>query len=750
VLLLYSLTIFVGAGLLFLVQPLFARMVLPLLGGSPGVWNTAMVFYQGALLAGYAWTHFTTQKLGARKQAWLHLAVLLIPLALLPLAIPAGWKPPTQSSPVGALLLLLLGVAGLPFFAVSTTSPTLQRWFASSGHPAAKDPYFLYAASNAGSMLSLLAYPFILEPRLRLLDQSRLWQGGYIALVVLSALCAIALWRTADGSPDADEATQDASARETLITVQPITWRRRVHWIALALVPSSMMVGVTTYMSNEIAAFPLLWIVPLVLYLLTFIIVFAQRTIPAMIAPRAFAMLVLPLTIAITVGIMRPMPLMMGLHLLVLFLAALACHGELARDRPAPIHLTEFYLWMSLGGVLGGAFNALLAPVVFKTIAEYPLALVAACALLSPTLLRTSANGVSANGLETTVPRDLSYDRVKPADFLAPVLLGLLTMTLISLCRRIGLQNNLTGVAAMYVVPLVLCFSFSRRSLRFALGVGALFLSGLWFHGGQEKQVLRTERSFFGMHRVAIEPSGRFRNLMHGNTTHGAESLEPGRQAEPISYYYRTGPAGQIFETFGPRFHQVGAVGLGVGALASYGLPGQKWTYYEIDPDVKDIALNDFTFLRNCRAEMDIVLGDARLSLQSSPNKFDILVLDAYSSDAIPVHLMTREAIRIYLDQLAPGGLLVFHISNRHLKLAPVLGNLARDAGLIGLHRLDKKVSKTEQELGKAASQWAIMVRRRADLGSLATDKEWIPMQTNEQPVWTDDYSSILSAMTWK
>ncbi len=371
-LIVYATTIFLTASLLFVVQPMFARMVLPLLGGSPAVWNTCLVFYQAALLAGYLYSHATTSWLGVRRQAALHVGLVLLPLLLLPIGIPSGWTPPAAASPIPWLLALLAVAVGLPFFVVSTTSPLLQKWFAGTGHPSAGDPYFLYAASNLGSMLGLLGYPVLLEPRLRLAEQSRLWSGGYLLLLVFTLACAVLLWR----SPV--PALADPS-RERLTGLAA---RRRLRWVLLALVPSSLMLSVTTFISADVEAIPLLWVIPLAIYLLTFVLVFARRPL----VPHALVVRVLPIALLALVVVLvkranQPLLLIMGLHLGAFFVAAMVCHGELARDRPPPAHLTEFYLWLSVGGVLGGVFNALVAPLVFDSVAEYPLTVVLACLL---------------------------------------------------------------------------------------------------------------------------------------------------------------------------------------------------------------------------------------------------------------------------------------------------------------------------------------------------------------------------------
>lgn len=743
----YTATIFVSATLLFLVQPMFARMVLPSLGGSPAVWNTALVFFQAALLAGYAYAHAATKWMGVRRQAALHAGLLLLPLLALPIALPASWKPPTQSNPVPSLLLLLLSAVGLPFFVVSASSPLLQRWFAGTGHRAAKDPYFLYAASNCGSMAALLAYPLFIEPNLRLGEQSRWWTVGYIVLIVLTLACAALLWRATDGAaPPATVAPQKVAPQNGANAgiagadekgAADISLMRRVRWVMLAFVPSSLMMSVTAYLSTDIAAIPLLWVIPLSIYLLTFILVFAARPpIPHALAARAMPLLLLPLVIAVATRAAQPISLLIPLHLLAFFCVALMCHGELARGRPPAQRLTEFYLWMSLGGVLGGAFNALLAPLVFNTIVEYPLVLALSCLFLP------------FDQKEKEV-----WSRARVLDFALPLALALLTIGLV-----VGLQQQLEpgplSTALLFGLPAIICFSFSRRPLRFALGVAAILWAGTYYLSG-EGRVLHTARSFFGVHRVALSRDEKFDLIVHGGIVHGMQSRDPKMRREPMAYYFRSGPIGQLFASFSGAFQKrnIGVVGLGAGGLAAYAKAGQSWTFYEIDPVVERLARDPkyFTYLRDCPAQLDVVLGDGRLSLQAARDgAYDLLILDAFSGDALPVHLITREALRLYTSKLAPRGLLVFNVSNLHLNLEPVMGNLARDASLACLFQGDTKVSEAELGRGKTASRWIVMARDKAHLGALASDRRWRAARVRpDMKVWTDDYSSLLSVFVW-
>lgn len=732
---LFAVTSFLGAALLFMVQPMFARMVLPLLGGSPQVWNTAMVFYQAALLLGYGYAHATTRWLPVRRQILVHSVVLLLPLYLLPIALPASWRPPTASNPVPWLLLVLMVSVGLPFAVVSTTSPLLQRWFSTSRHRWATDPYFLYAASNAGSMIGLLSYPFVLEPWLRLRQQSQLWTGSYVGLVVLVVACGAAVWKEVYKSAPQQSAAlleENSCAGAN----NHLTWGRRARWIALAFAPSSLMLGVTTYLTTDIAAVPLLWVVPLAVYLLTFILVFARRPVlQHKWMVRALPLAVLPLVVMMGARMVKPALLLAVWHVLTLFVAGMVCHGQLAKDRPAPLHLTEFYFWMSVGGVLGGAFNALVAPLVFTMVQEYPLALAVACLLLPAT---------------DSTPHDR---RQWLLDIALPLSVGVLAVYQLSLLLWLGV-SSLTALKALHLgVPIVLCFLMRKRPVRFGLAVGLVALANLSLPGERDR-ILRAERSFFGVHKVRTDAAKRFHYLSHGSTLHGLQATDPARQREPLSYYTRNGPSGQLMTALNrartPR--TVAVTGLGVGGLAAHAVAGQHWTFFEIDPAVARIASDEtlFSYLKASAAPVSVILGDARLSLGATTNQYDLLVLDAYSSDSLPVHLITREALQVYLERLAPHGLLLFNITNRHLDLQPVVAGLAVDAGLVCLVQDDHSTTTQEMAQGKRDSTWAVMARRAEDCGVLSADPRWQhPAPRADVGVWTDDYSSIFRVFHW-
>jgi len=748
---LFSMTLFVNAALLFAVQPMFSKMVLPMLGGAPSVWNTCMLFFQTALLGGYLYAHVTSRWLDVRVQSLLQLVLFALTFLTLPVAVASGWRPTSSEMPVWWLAALLAVSLGAPFFMLSTGAPLLQRWFAESGHPAAANPYFLYAASNLGSMVALLAYPIVIEPRLRLATQSRLWTVAYVVLVALIGTCAMVVRRglltrpsgggsTAPRPVAADATAADMDALTAMgieappVVTERLTVWRRVRWVLLSFVPSSMLLAVTTYLSTDVASIPLLWIVPLAIYLLTFVIVFARKVV---IFRHSFAVWLQPpflliLAVAIALMMQRSVTALAPTHLAAFFLTALVCHGELAKDRPSVTHLTEFYLWLSVGGVLGGIFNVIVAPQIFDSVLEYPIAIVLAAAL-RPTLAKRT-------------PKDAALDVVMPAAL----------CLLIVVVMRMGFPPSKWGNAAPVWVfggyaIIVLCFQ--RHALRFALGVAAVFL-GATLGRGTDKTLLFQGRSFFGVYRVMAYP--KHHALQNGTTTHGGQSIYPQFAREPLTYYHIDGPLGQAFTWLMRRNpdRRVAIVGLGTGTIACYGHSNESWTFYEIDPLIERIAFNPkyFTYLRDCPPAKRIVLGDARLSLMQAPDSsFDFIVLDAFSSDAIPVHLMTREALQLYLRKLAPGGSIAFHISNRYLNLEPVLAEIARDAHVAGLIGNQEAVTKEQTSSFKMTSKWVVLSRDPKDHGLLGIQKNWrVLPPKGGVGVWTDDFSNVFSVFRWR
>ncbi|MGQ0647954.1 MAG: spermidine synthase [Gemmatimonadaceae bacterium] len=788
---LFAVLIFVNATLLFVVQPMFTKMVLPLLGGTPSVWNTCLLFFQAALLLGYLYAHLTSQRLTPRSQGMLHLGLLMVALLFLPLGVPAGVTPP----PGGALpVVWLLGVLaislGLPFTLLAAGAPMFQRWFANTSHPAAGNPYVLYVASNLGSFVALLAYPTLIEPMLRLSEQRLWWLSIYVGLLLLIAIALFVMMRVMRGNapvrkesvasvrenagtfpgggappavptdlpehaPQSERSatvidgasanlgaadtsppdTRQADAGATTTAPRPAivpTRAWRLRWVLLSFAPSSLLLGVTAFLSTDVAAVPLLWVIPLALYLLTFVIVFAERPLLGrkfMLVFQLFIGLALLLVMGMTPTRLRVA--LIALHLLGFFATAMVCHRELADSRPRPEHLTEFYLWMSLGGMLGGLFNVVLAPLIYDRVLEYPYALIIAFGL------RPGA------GRTDTSRRQLALDLVFPL----ALYLGLLASFEIQLPA--GKWGNVVMWVLFGAAGLVVA-SFYKRPLRVALSAAALFMAVDRRGVSSTNDLVHQTRSFFGVYR--IHKWNEFLVLQHGTTTHGAQSLISENRRVPLTYYAREGPLGDAFAvlTDSTAMRNVALVGLGTGTTACYARPEERWTYYEIDPVVVQLALSGrfFTYIQECGPEATIRLGDARLSLVRAPDSsFDLIVLDAFSSDAIPVHLMTREAVRLYLRKLKPDGALLFHISNRYLNLEPVLSELARDARLAGAAR-DYDPSEEDRRQMLYASRWVALGRTASALSPLVTDRGWRVLAPQaDVRLWTDDFSDIVGVL---
>jgi hypothetical protein len=731
---LFASAAFLGAFLLFCVQPMVAKMVLPQFGGAPAVWNACMLSFQALLLAAYGYAHAASGRLGDRRCALLHLVLLALPAAALPIAVSAGAT--GGGDPALELIGRLLAAAGLPVFVVATTAPLLQRWFAATGHRRANDPYFLYAASNAGSLLALAGYVTVVEPNLALGDQARLWAWGYGGLAVLVAACAVTLRRAPAAAPGPAGPTAAAGGR-----VAP---GDRARWVALAFVPSSLLLGVTTYLTTDLAPMPLLWAVPLMLYLLSYILAFAG--LPAW-AGRACA-LALPPAIALTIGLtallsVRPTAAphwaSFVVHLTTFFLAATACHAELARRRPPPDCLTAYYLMVALGGALGGLFNALVAPQVFTWAAEYPLGL-AAAALLVPAAGSPGAGGRVARALDVALPL-----------LVAGATYGVL--------RHWGDLGVAPPPALLPFVFPAACLLFVRRPVRFALGLAAVAVVITDCQDADRNVVLR-ERNFFGVLRVMANFPPGMNTLLHGNVYHGMQrrSRDVPERITPLLYYHPSGPIGRVYRAYDgtPVTARVGVIGLGIGSLAAYGKPGDEITFFEVDPAVARVARDPayFHHLEDSAARWRVVLGDGRLSMGREPDgAFGLIVLDAFSGDAIPVHLLTREALRLYLAKLADGGLIALHLSNDYLDLELVAEALARDAGLVGLDRNEdfRQVPRGDLERGRLPAHWVVLARRPSDLSRLAGLPGWRPLGVRSgASVWTDGYSDLFSLLRWR
>jgi hypothetical protein len=722
--LLSAATLFVSALLLFSIQPMFAKMVLPRLGGAPSVWSVAMVFFQAILLAGYAYAHLLGRLFSPQRAALVQLLLIAVTATTLPIAIAPGWGAPPAEGTALWLVGLFAASIGLPFFTLSASAPLLQSWFAASGHPQASNPYVLYAASNLGSFAALFAYPVVVEPLLTLKMQTSIWSIGFAVLALLVVAVTLVIGR-GTGAAVAVASSPSAS------TVSLID---RLRWIALSAIPSGLVIAVTAHLTTDVAAAPFLWVIPLALYLLTFVIVFRDppwishatviRLVPFAVAPLAISL----------VGDKVFWFTTILLHLAAFTLLTLLCHGELYARRPHPQRLTEFFLCTSFGGVLGGAFAGLLAPQIFSGNYEYPI-LIALALLALP--------GMFAGGLRETLMKAL------------PWLVLASALAVIWFATRLQLAASFALPFKALLILLAACMMFQRqRAVAFAgLAITGLVLTTFWRPGLAPVQ---TARSFFGVHTVVDLADGSARLLYHGDTLHGAERLrnEDGTPVEglpvPLTYYYPGSPIADGIDAARNAqggFGQVAVVGLGTGSLACYRRAGEDWSFFEIDPEVIRIARDPglFTFLSRCAPQARLVLGDARLTLQAAPDHYDLIVLDAFSSDAIPVHLLTREAIAGYLSKLTPHGVILVHISNRHLDLAPILANVAQAQGLIAFLKQGASAGDVMTTL-RSASRLVMLARTLQDAGYAAQNWSRLPPDP-ASALWTDDYSNILGPM---
>lgn len=714
---LFALTSFMGASLLFMVQPMVARMLLPHFGGSASVWSTSNLFFQGLLLVGYLYVHLTTQRIGRRTQPLLHVGVLLTPLLVLPLTLPVMQG--TETSPVARLLVALLVMVGLPFAVISTTGPLLQRWYSWTGLQRSDDPYFLFATSNLGSFGGLLAYPFLVEPFVTLDDQRLWWSWGFGGFLVLMAACGLVARGTKRSGVPVLEAGAEASRT---VSVSAPSTRTLLHWLFLAFLPSTLMLSVTSHISTDIAAIPLMWVVPLAIYLATFIVAFARvdrdpGRLPFLVAVAAAGVG----TLFLLGGTGVPLIGKLALDLVLLGAGAYAAHARLAALRPHPEYLTRFYLVVAAGGALGGLLNGVVAPIYFDRVWEYPLGLV----------------GVALLGVGVFTPRDRG--RYHPVFVL--VLTGLALTLALLLLGLVGVPwaadrgPVLLAVAVGCGVAVAVLGATRPAAMAAACAVVLVVTSGLASGSG----TLYQDRTFYGSYRV--NEADKKRVFVHGTTVHGSQRVGEDSQ-EALSYYGPRGPVGELFEARSD-LDSVGVVGLGVGTLASYLGQGQSISFFEIDPEVVRIAEDPelFTFLSSTQADVRHVVGDGRLSLQTEQAaSYDLLVLDAFTSDAIPVHLLTEEAFDVYADRVAEDGVVLVHISNRMFDLEPVIAHAAEN---LGWHAL---VGEGATEGDELSSTWVALSPNESSLSSLGSHPDWRPV-AEERVVWTDDFSSVLSVL---
>ncbi|MBI4803349.1 MAG: fused MFS/spermidine synthase [Elusimicrobia bacterium] len=706
----FSFTLFLSAALMFALQPMIGKMLLPLAGGTPSGWIVAMAFFQVMLLAGYFLAHVLSH-FEPRMQGLLYLLCLGAGCFFLPVVLNAPAARPTPAA--FDVFLLLTAAAAAPFIALSATAATLQRLFTTTGHALSRDPYFLYGASNLGSFAGLLLYPFVIEPGLTLTTQSQGWLAGYILLIGSAALCLLL-----SGKKTPQKAALEPPA--------PLERGKRLEWICLALIPSSLLLGVTAHITTDVFSTPLLWMLPLGIYLLTFVIAFGKRPLVRYdrllkIQPAAVAV-VLVLTLLMKNSIAGSW-YALGAHLAAFGIVALMCHMRLARARPPaePRRLTGFYLMIALGGALGGVLNAFIAPLLFNSLAEYPLMLVA------------------SNLLNDDIKSKLSR-RYLPALITAYALLGLLAL----------LHARKMPAEPFNSVFLIAIFALLTLHPKASLAGGAAVFLAVFFNARQHPAVL-TARNLYGVIKVvdrqeSFNPKTKInvRYMLHGTTIHGSQLLDKAYETTPTTYYTREGPLNEVISLIKPK--TIAAVGLGPGTINCFATPGREVVFFELDPAVVKIAKEQFTYLLKCGPGTPrIVVGDARLELQREAGKFDLLVLDAFSSDTVPTHLLTREAVELYLRRLAPGGVILFHISNRHFRLE---GPLAAIGETLGLENLAVTRLNPPQPYARP-SRWLALKRQSAGLRPLAA-AGWTRVKPPEKiRLWTDDYINLLSALSF-
>ena len=750
ILAIYGLTIFVGSFLLFLTQPMVGKILLPALGGVPAIWTTCMLFFQASLLAGYLYAEKSIKYLGCVKQSVIHLLLMTLGFLALPLNIGFQEIDQAATSPFTWLFARLTVSIGFLFFLIAANAPLIQRWYSQTGQKDSADPYFLYSASNAGSLLALFSYLFLFEPLLSLTSHKLIWSVLYLIQTLLVFFSALILWQN---PRELEFAAKDEKIQRTMLS-----WPRVIRWVLWGFIPCSVMLGVTTHISTDIASGPLLWIFPLSIYLTSFILVFAA-------SPKfreiAWDWQMLPMSVLISImyffNLNERAWFSTALHLYFLFTVCMSFHGRLALNRPNAALLNSYYVWMSVGGILGGLFNSAIAPIIFKTQLEYILTIAVAV------IMATFSDG---------------GERETDFNFWKGIFAGILVLLALSAFawfddytadQLINWQGFL-GIIGIFAI-IDLFFRFPRiAGLLFALSI---FMSIQYL--SSSSKILLIDRSFFGIHKITrtrtdgktVDPdlkiSGEkdiFYSLSHGTTLHGIERKVDVRPIIPLSYYSREGPIGDIFRSglINRQNKMIGVVGLGCGTIAWYGRNWQEIDFYEIDPKVVEIATNPdyFTYLSRSKAKINIILGDARIKLQNAPdNHYDLLMIDAYSSDSIPVHLLTLEAFQLYRKKLKPDGLLVTHISNRYFKLAlaiaPILYNINMHA--IKCYDDPKKYSikydwYDQEQLTK--SHWIAASRKMERVKLLKAYGSWRTLQADPAySVWTDDYANLLQVYNW-
>ncbi len=764
----YALSIFAGAFLLFQVQPLIGKYILPWFGGAPGVWTACLLFFQVLLLVGYAYVHVTSHWLKPRAQAVVHLILLALALALLPIIPAASWKPGDASDPTWRILELLTVTLGVPYFALSATGPLLQQWF-SLTHPG-RSPYRLYALSNAGSLLALLSYPFFFEAHFTRQTQARLWAGGLVAFAAACGFCALRILRlkVADTtSVGADPPAADLRSASSTPTAAP-SGLDRALWLLLPACASILLLATTNKICQDIAVLPLLWVLPLSLYLLSFIICFEN---PRWYARFPFTLALIAAELGVGWALFQGSDLSIRLQVLIcsaaLFVFCMVCHGELYRLRPAPSRLTEFYLLIAAGGALGGIFVAVVAPLIFSDYYELHCGLLLCAGLFVLICIRQA---VTRGPVETAASGPSFSPQLSWQDYWRWMAYVLTALGVAGLDWFVGhfVQESgespggrahtlrLAFRALLILLATLWIIKKQYKSFRhwrlvtcvwLAVGLGALGVA-LWLQGLKGGgEVIYMSRNFYGVLTIYDEKSGDPKEhnyrLQHGRITHGLQFVDSERAAWPTAYYGEKSGVGVALQALTAGHRRIGLVGLGTGTLATYAQPGDYLRIYEINPEVIRLATSQFRYLANSRGKIDLIPGDARLSLEREPSQqFDLLVLDAFNSDAIPVHLLTSQAFELYQRHLKPGGLLAAHISNHHLDLVPVLINAARRFNF-NLAPVDYEADDDDWWL--YSSTWMLLTHSPVLFNAPCIKEVTYAMKTNVGGVrlWTDDFASL-------
>lgn len=730
---LYASTMFLSAFLMFSVQPMIAKTLLPLLGGSTSVWTLAMLFFQILLLAGYLYAHLLARIPNIRLQGVIHAALVLGAGAFsLPLLLNPSVDTLDLGDPMAWQLETMAGMIAAPFFVLASTAPLLQKWFSLSDAPDAASPYKLYAASNAGSLLALLAYPFAVERFSSLDTQGEYWTYGYVALLagLIIAFLVSRFSPAAAAAPAVPEVQDEAPG-----------WKKRAVWIFLAFCPSSLMLGFTTFVTTDVAAVPLLWVLPLALYLLTFIIAFADKQVISLTTTRSVQAVFILIYLWMEMAVGDNQLAIVLLHTCVFFFTALLCHQELAAQKPTPRHLTDFYLCLSIGGALGGIFNSLIAPVIFTLPYEY--ALVIGLSLFAR-FIGEDQTFKKAYGHAVAVLKNK-----EPSTWLTFCLFpGLLILGVAVSFTDIKVVNTL---AASFIV--LLAYIMNERRWAFGLTAVAIIVFHSVLPAHNQESIVLVKRNFYGVHRVSDEKD--MKKMMHGTTVHGTQAKDPFLETTPIGYYFKNSGIGDAFYSIDqrPGPQSIAVLGLGTGSVACYEREGRHFDFYEIDRDIADIAENPqyFTYLKNCGKDYAIKIGDARREIMKAPdNSYDLILVDVFSSDNIPVHVMTKEAVGLYLSKLKLDGILIFHVSNRFFNLENELADIGKSYGITTIMKLSMGGTIGVGKVPYFPNKYVIITR---DQGHLAMFKNmgWLnDLRKGDRMPWSDRYADVLRSLRFK